>query len=540
MVFTLHRYIFRELMKVFAPAVVALTLIVTLGSILRPIQEYGVGPRQVVHFICYFVPISLTFVFPIAALFAAALVYGRFAGDNELDACRASGVSLLTLIYPGLTLAIMVAIVNLVLSFHVMPVFVEKSIRAVKADAKQILFRNIQERGYYKLPSDKDRQYLLYADDADPQNDTLLGTVVVEMKAGQIKKIITAESARVYFNPHKKFNEVQITAYNVYQMGTADEGGFSAEWLPLTMEFGSLLGDDIKFKKLDEMKRIRDVDLMLFYPVAELANEVYAQFTTELLVQDIAARISDDTNRFYKLYSGEKFIEFTAGDCSTTDERTIGLSGEIVVVETDVDSKKAVRTLRCKKALLYIEGEESTFTLTMQLYSSRWRRADGSEGIARRPIIRGLIIPKAVEAVTNEFRTENGLKAEKLASDLSALQKGPSLQLGKLQNELDRKIRKTLAQIEAETHSRLVFGIGCVSMIMIGIGLGIILKGGHLLSAFGASCVPAAMLIVCIMAGKNIAKNLGSQSISGALLMWVGLVFLSLFALAIYHKLLKN
>ena len=178
----------------------------------------------------------------------------------------------------------MVAIVNLVLSFHVMPIFVEKSIRAVKADAKQILFRNIQERGYYKLPSDKDRQYLLYADDADPQNDTLLGTVVVEMKAGQIKKIITAESARVYFNPHRKFNEVQITAYNVYQMGTADEGGFSAEWLPLTMEFGSLLGDDIKFKKLDEMKRIRDVDLMLFYPIAELANKVYAQFTTELLV----------------------------------------------------------------------------------------------------------------------------------------------------------------------------------------------------------------------------------------------------------------
>ena len=114
------------------------------------------------------------------------------------------------------------------------------------------------------------------------------------------------------------------------------------------------------------------------------------------------------------------------------------------------------------------------------------------------------------------------------------------MQLRKLQNELDEKIRTTLAQIEAETHSRLVFGIGCVSMIMIGIGLGIILKGGHLLSAFGASCVPAAMLIVCIMAGKNIAKNLGSQAISGALLMWVGLVFLPLFALVIYHKLLKN
>jgi lipopolysaccharide export LptBFGC system permease protein LptF len=527
-------------MKVFVPAAVALTLIVTLGSILGPIQEYGVGPRQVVHFMGYFLPISLTFVLPMAALFAAALIYGRFASDNELGACRASGISLLTLVYPGLALAVTVAIANLILSFHVMPVFVHGAVRSLKSDAKQILFRNIQQRGYYKLPSAKERRYLLYADYADPQSSTLSGAVVVEVKAGEIKKIITAENAKIDFSPHRKFNEVRITAYNIYQLGSEDEGGFSAEWLPLTVEFGSLLGDDIKFKKLDEMKRIRDVDLMLFYPIAELAHEVYAQFSTELLVQDITAKTGDDTNSFYDLYSGEKFVKFTAGRCSVKDEKKVELSGEVVVIESDVASQQTLRRLRCKKAFLHIEGEEPPLTLTMELYNPRWQRADGSEGFARRPIIRGLIIPKAVEAVTNEFRTENSLNVVKLASDSSALQRGPGVKLKRLQTELDRKIRKTLAEIEAETHSRLVFGIGCVAMIMIGIALGIILKGGHLLSAFGASCVPAGALIVCIMAGKNIAKNLGSQSISGTALMWAGLIFLYLVAFVIYHKLLKN
>ena len=46
MVFTLQRYIFRELLKVFTLAAVALTLMLSLGSILRPIQEYGAGPTQ--------------------------------------------------------------------------------------------------------------------------------------------------------------------------------------------------------------------------------------------------------------------------------------------------------------------------------------------------------------------------------------------------------------------------------------------------------------------------------------------------------------
>jgi lipopolysaccharide export LptBFGC system permease protein LptF len=538
MVFTLHRYIFRELVKVFAPAAVALTLIVTLGSILGPIHEYGVGPRHVIHLMGYFLPISLTFVLPMAALFAAALVYGRFASDNELDACRASGISLVTLVYPGLGLAIVIAIANLVLSFHVMPIFVRGAEKSLKADAKHILFRNIQQRGYYRLPPDG--RYRLYADESDPESGTLWGTVVVEVREGVIKRITTAESAKVDFNPHRRFNEVRITGYNIYQMGSEDEGGFSAEWLPLTVEFGSLLGDDIKFKKLDEMKRIRDVDLMLFYPIAKLADEVYTELTTEVLAQDIAAKMNEDANGLYQLYSGERIVKLRAGGCSVPEERIVELSGDIVVMESDVDSKQLLRTMRCKKALLHVEGEASTLTLTMEVYSPMWRQPDGTEGFARRPIIRGLIIPKAVEAAMNEFRTENSLDVEKLASDSSVLQKGPSPKLAGRQAELRGKIQETLAEIEAETHSRLVFGIGCVSMIMIGIGLGIILRGGHLLSAFGASCVPAAMLIVCIMAGRNLAKNLGSQTISGTLLMWVGLVFLSLFGLGIYRKLLKN
>jgi hypothetical protein len=76
-------------------------------------------------------------------------------------------------------------------------------------------------------------------------------------------------------------------------------------------------------------------------------------------------------------------------------------------------------------------------------------------------------------------------------------------------------------------------------MILIGIGLGIIKKGGHLLSAFGVSCVPAAVLIVCIMSGKQITENIGSQNISGIAVMWAGLALLSLLAVGLYHRLLK-
>jgi len=539
MVFTLHRYIFRELIKVFVPSVVALTLILSLGSILRPVQEYGVGPRQVVHLMGYFLPIALTFVLPMAALFAAALIYGRFASDNELDACRASGISLLTLVYPGLALAIIVAIANLILSFYVVPTFVHRAESSLKADAKQILFRNIQRKGYYKLPPEG--QYIIYADQANLQKDTLSGVVVAEVKNNKIKKVTTAESTKINFNPHERFNEVQITSYNTYQTGAEDEGWFYAETLQLRMEFGSLLGDDIKFKKIDEMKKIRDVDLTSFYPIAKLARETYVQFTAELLAEDIADKTTNDPGSFYKLHSGEKLVEFTAGRCGIGDGKEVELSGKVEVIEYDVVSKQRLRALQCSKALLHLEGDEIAPTLTMELYNPSWRQAEGSEALAMGWLrIRGLIMPEAVSYSVNKFATEDGLDAKKLASDSSALKKGQSLKLRGLQNKLQTKIQNTLAEIDAEIHSRLVFGIGCVSLIMIGIGLGIILRGGHLLSAFGASSMPAALLILCIMMGKNITKNPKVQTSSGILMMWGGLVVLSLLALEIYRRLLKN
>lgn len=534
MVFTLHRYIFRELFRVFILAAVALTLILSLGSILRPVQEYGVGPRQVIHLMVYFLPITLTFVLPMAALFAGALVYGRFASDNELEACKASGISLLTLIYPGLALAMIVAIANLLLSFHVMPAFVHLAEKSLKADAKQILFRNIQRKGYYRLPPDK--EYIIYADDANLQNDTLSGVVIAEAKSDGIKKIITAQSAKVNFSPHDRFNEVQIAAYKTSQMSAEDDIWFNMELLSLRVEFGTLLSDSIKFKRIDQMKRIQ-ADLMQFYPIAKLARETCAQLTTELLAQDIKTKTTDDTNSFYELLGMPNSVKFSAGQYSIENEQVeLSDENEVVIIEYDTNSKRALRSIKCQKASLHIEGDKLAPTLTMDIYQARMVE---SGEIKLRHIIRGLIPPPSVEGMASEFKTESGsLITEELVSDLSELQ--PSSILKELQNKLRREIRKTLAQIQAEIHSRLVFGIGCISMILIGVGLGIIKKGGHLLSAFGASCVPAAILIVCIMGGKNITKNLSSQGISGIALMWAGLVFLSLLALVIYRRLLKN
>lgn len=98
MLYTLHSYIFRELAKVFTIAALSLTLVLSLGGLLQPLRQNGVSALQLFQLILYSFPMMMTFSLPVSALLAATLVYGRLSADNELIACRASGVSMWTLI----------------------------------------------------------------------------------------------------------------------------------------------------------------------------------------------------------------------------------------------------------------------------------------------------------------------------------------------------------------------------------------------------------------------------------------------------------
>jgi lipopolysaccharide export LptBFGC system permease protein LptF len=538
MIFILQRYIFRELFKVFVLATIALTLILSLGSTLRPIQEYGVGPAQVFHLLGYFIPITLTFVLPIAGLFAGALVYGRFASDNELDACRASGISMLTLITPGIARAIIIASANLILSFYVVPSFFHRAERALKADAKHILFRNIQRKGFYSLPPHGAQK--IYAERADIKNNILEGVIVTEVKGGIITKTITAERAKIDFDLHQseRFNEVAISARNVYQIGGENEPFVHFERFTARREFSSLLSDDINFKKIGEIKEIYN-DPLLFYPVKEVANKAFRQYAVELLCQDIKANISDVNDLYHFRGDPNCAITLTNIEIEEKEEAQLKFSGDVTIVQYDVQNKKEMKKWNCTEALLRIEGQDiSDLTIVLELSSPKWENADGTEGIsALKQYIRGLLIPDNIKAKLDSKNVLTTIDPDAVSASLGSI---VSPKLAKTLTTLKIVISNVVIDIYAELNKRLVFGIGCVPLILIGLILGIKLQGGHILVAFGASVIPATLLIICILMGQEIAKKSTNDLMTGVSLMWAGVVILTIIALWLFKRLLKN
>ncbi len=529
MVVTLHRYIFRELMKIFLLTTFALSVILCLGSVLEPIQQYGVGPRQILNLVFYFMPVTLTFVLPVAALFASTLAYGRLAGDNELDACKASGISPATIVYPGIVLAIMVAIANLVLSFYVMPYFIQHAETSFKANAKNILFRNIQRRGFWRSP---DNRFAVYADNANLEENTLSGVIVIKSRGMEVEDIFYAEQAKVFFESEEHSNTMRVAALNALQMGQTSSGRLKV--LDVEERFGSLLKDQIDFKRIDDMKRIQ-ADPLTFYPNEEWVRVVCHVFTGELLYQDIKKALdSQGAYEIYPMANEPNAVRITANKIQLGRHQEVTLSERVEVHVFDVRTSKILRRLTCEKAKLTLEGDEFLPTLQLDLSNAR---AENSRAVMTYHVERDLALPQEIYPIIQRSRVMHTLSPDRASAFFA---QGASENLAHRLDQLVTHLRWNKTKIIGTIHSRLVFGIGCIPMIIIGTGLGILKRGGHLLTAFGTSCMPALILIVSIICGKHVAENPDSTPALGLAIMWAGLGVLGVLMLGVYGRLRRH
>jgi len=147
----LHRYILRDMSKALGLALAAVAGVVSFGLVLPALQEYGLGPLNSLLYMVLAVPRAAYLALPLAAALAGSLVYGRLAAENELMACRASGVPRWSLFWPTLVLAMAAGSVTLVLGAWPLPASKYAAKRLAKADAKRLLMSRLSTTGKFRL-----------------------------------------------------------------------------------------------------------------------------------------------------------------------------------------------------------------------------------------------------------------------------------------------------------------------------------------------------------------------------------------------------
>jgi hypothetical protein len=189
---TLHSYILRELLKTFGLTLAALTALFTMGGGLYNIVRFeGITATDVFAFVPILIPIVVALTMPMAALFAATMVYGRLAADNELQACRAAGINIHRLLLSLVLLAVFVAALSMFVGNFVIPDFMNKIENFARSNVRDLVAQQLQHKGFIHRGRADEPRYTITAEKVQGVSDAALRAKGFELANGLSYLLIT-------------------------------------------------------------------------------------------------------------------------------------------------------------------------------------------------------------------------------------------------------------------------------------------------------------------------------------------------------------
>lgn len=192
----LDRYLLKELAPPFAISVAVFSFFMVIDRIYQLtdlVITKGVPLHLVLALVALMMPSFLSLVLPMAMLVATLVACGRLAGDLEITAVKASGVSLLRLFRPVALAAVLVSGVAASLTLFLTP-------WAHDAFQRQ-LFRILQTRVVSALEervfNSTFNQIAIYVDEISPSQVALRRILVSDERDPKVSRVIVAREGRL-------------------------------------------------------------------------------------------------------------------------------------------------------------------------------------------------------------------------------------------------------------------------------------------------------------------------------------------------------
>ena len=536
---TLQRYLARDLVRTCLLALVALTLMMTIFVVVEPLRKHGLSSGQAALMFVFTLPAMLSFTLPVAALFATTIVYGRFSQDNELLACRASGIGTMAVLRPAVVLGAVVTLASLALSNFVSPRLIARGEAAARQDAGGIMLRQIRTRGCFRSGS-----YLIHADTVSPDGKELVGLVAADTSRPSDVRILVAGSARVEF---RRLGDEVVARILLRDTAAAEMGRQDGSQLgeivldsPGLPDYTKLKTSFFAWRELMEMRR----DPSKHAEVRRELKQARRKLCHNALVTELAEAISEG-KPYTKLRAGETVYEIMAGGARagldsatlTTRRRRIGPPQRVEVKVVQAGKEVEVITADAGEVEARWESLANVSLVSIRLRGAVEVVRGSGQGASRHRREEwarlNLPIPEDVAA-----RIES-IDPHAIYRSPRAYIKNPRL-LKEVEDFKRDRIRRILDQLEGEMHARLAYGVSCLLMVAMGAALGLLFRGGQFVSAFALSMMPAMVVIVMIVMGRQLLENPNLSRMVGMLSLWGGVAILAAADVAVFAYLARK
>lgn len=572
---TLFSYVFKNLIVVFLLASGVIAGIMSFGGLLRPLTEQGLDLGQVGQMLAYAMPAMTTYSYPVAALFATTIVYGRLAADNEVTAIRAAGISLgpLGLGMPALVMGLICAFLSLISLSFIVPAATLRVEKTVVSNIGQYVVNRIEQQHQVRLQQPGGQSPLTvyarsaYLDDPDPENpneqvvvlsDVSIVTYVTEPGEKRLQvpdEFYIAKEARAYIRQpdDEEGDEKPVLFRATLTQGMkfprsvigrsegAIAGGVGAQAFG-PFELRSPLRENTKFMAYPRLKQLLEHPEKSRRLTETLRGFIRTDQQRKFLT-DLRNELNFGARGIVQLkaLNGDRYTLQLGSLASVIEKDRLVLSsspdgpGESVrLIQNRVSAPSIESSAREARIRVFADPDEDRIALTIELLDAIVRGPDYENPRSTFERSFNIAMPESLKEI--ESRPATYYLQE--GRDILPEQRATLLKNWKKQNN----------SVISEMFSRVSFAMSCLVLTMVGYGLGVMFKSGNYLTAFAVSVVPALLSIVLIVTGQHICENIPANMGKdfkdplqlGLVVIWSGNAIVLVIAVALLVKLRRT
>ena len=227
-------------------------LMTKILDITNLIVNYKLNLSSVFLILLYSVPRFLSFVIPMSVMMAVLLTFLRLSNDHELDALKAGGVSIYSLMPPVMFFSVMGMIFSCFLTIYAMPWGTISMRELTFRVAASHVNAGLKERTF----NDNFKDVMLYINKIDLKNKSLVDVFIEDKRSKNIVSTIVSPKGRLFTEPEKFTMHLQLYNGAINQVNLENKSAHSINFDTYDVRF------DLKKTLTTSKSRPKDEDEM--------------------------------------------------------------------------------------------------------------------------------------------------------------------------------------------------------------------------------------------------------------------------------------
>src|SRR2546430_210496 len=290
----LSRYLLRQHVAPLGFALAAFTLLMLLRQVAQQFGNLvgkGLPWGVILEVFLLSVPFIVAMTLPMAVLVAVLYAFSQLAGDHEITAMKASGVSLGRLVAPVLSAAALVAALAFLWSDQVLPrsnhrlrtLLVDIQRKKPSFSLKEQVINEVVER-----------QFFLRAARIDPATNRLRDVTIYDLGDPERRRIISADSGRMAYTPGGRDLYLTLLDGDIREVNRSDPTQFDRTLYVVNKIRVQNVGNSLERTENDSYKSDREMGICEMRGVVAAARREaeQARRDTRLLIDNDLRRLA--------------------------------------------------------------------------------------------------------------------------------------------------------------------------------------------------------------------------------------------------------